>query len=276
MEDRQRELVVVAAALLLLVAVPASAGDGTARGQLTLNHQTTPLAFAYASAQPGFFDKSKEDLRIVLSDVALPADALKDVFTLIHLARDGKVHAVEVVLNADGQPISGAIYAKVFDGTVSVTGMHKFDRGALERKRVAGRLWMSAPDEFRNVSFQYDATFAAEIPRPPTAEEIAAAIQTPPGRAAEAAVKAIVAGNRDAFVKMAAPPLAASLAQPDGAGRWKELRAGTPPDSHLVWAETHGNTARATVDGTRDGIVIEFTIDLMLDSATWRVASVGE
>jgi hypothetical protein len=260
----------------VLAAVPAPAGDGTARGQLTLNRQTTPLTFAYASAQPGFFDKSKEDVRIVLTDVALPADALKDVFTLIHLARDGKVHAVEVVINADGQPISGAIYDKVFDGTVSMTGMHKFDRGALERKRVAGRLWMSEAHEFRNVSFQYDATFAAEIPRPPTTEEVAAAIRTPAARVADAALKAIIGGNRQAFLTMAAPPLATSLAQLDGAARWQELRAGAPPDSHLVWAETHGETARATVDGTRDGIVIEFTIDLTLDSGTWRVARVGE
>jgi hypothetical protein len=267
---------VVAVALFVLAAVPAPTGDGTARGQLTLNRQTTPLTFAYASAQPGFFDKSKEDLRIILSDVALPADALKDVFTLIHLARDGKVHAVEVVINAEGQPISGAIYAKVFDGTVSMTGMHKFDGGALERKHVAGRLWMSEPHEFQHVSFQYDATFSAEIPRPSTAEEIAVSIRTPSARVADAALKAIIAGNREAFLKMAAPPLATSLAQPDSAARWQELRAGTPPDSHLVWAEIHGETARATVDGTRDGIVIEFAIELTLDSGTWRVARVGE
>src|SRR6185436_19052136 len=60
LEARQRELVVVALAVLLASAVSsrAFAQDGTATGHLTLNGETTPLTHAYASAQPGFFDKA--------------------------------------------------------------------------------------------------------------------------------------------------------------------------------------------------------------------------
>ena len=138
MEARQRELV-VALAVLLSSAVSSRAfgQDGTATGHLTLNGETTPLTHAYASAQPGFFDKAKEDIRILLSDVELPDSALADVFELIHMGRDGKAHIVEVVLDAEAAPISGAIYAKAFNGSVSMTGMHRFAKQVFERARVA-------------------------------------------------------------------------------------------------------------------------------------------
>ncbi len=156
MENRQRKLVVLAG-ILFSVVVPALAlaQGGTATGHLTLNGQTVRLTHAYASAQPGFFDKTTEDIRILLSDVALPDSALTDVFELIHLGRDGTARVVEIVIDASGSPISGSFYAPAFDGSVSATGMHKFERQALDRTTVAGRLWMSEPHEFRGVTFQY-------------------------------------------------------------------------------------------------------------------------
>ena len=279
MEARQRELVVVVLATLVAATVSsrAWAQDGTAAGHLTLNGETTPLTRAYASAQPGFFDKTKEDVRILLSDVELPDSALEDVFELIHMGRDGKAHVVEVVLDADAAPISGAIYAKAFDGSVSVTGMHRFTRQAFERTRVAGRLSMDEPKSFQGVTFQYDATFAARIPRPPTAEEIAAAIASPPGVAAAHCVEAIRSGNFQAFAATLATGTAAAYAGPDGAKRFEAIRNETPPDSHLAGLERPTDTtARAIVNGTRDGIVIEFQIELVLEGGAWLVVKVAE
>ena len=279
MEARQRELVVVALAVLLLSAVSsrAFAQDGTATGHLTLNGETTPLTHAYASAQPGFFDKAREDIRILLSDVELPDSALGDVFELIHMGRDGRAHVVEVVLDADGAPISGAIYAKAFDGSVSVTGMHRFAKQVFERARVAGRLSMDEPKSFHGVTFQYDATFAARIPRPPTADEVAAAIASPPGAAAAQCVDAIRAGNLAAFVSTLAGGTAAAYSGPEGAARFEALRKETPQDSHLAGLERPSDTtASAIVNGTRDGIVIEFQIELVLEGGAWLVVKVAE
>ncbi len=171
MENRQGKLAIVAAALvaLLLAPVPSTADGqpGTASGSLTLDAVTVPLTHAYASAQPGFFDKKTEDVRVLLSDVPLPDSALTDVFELIHLARDGKVHVVEVVIDAKGEPISGGLYAKKFDGMVSAAGMHKFAQDRWERTLIAGRLWVDGSHEFMNVTWHYDAMFSASIPRLP-------------------------------------------------------------------------------------------------------------
>jgi len=150
-ESRQRELVhqsvlVLASFVALIITSSATrlcaqdTADGTASGQLIVNAVTVPLTHAYAIAQPGFFDKSKEDVRVLLSSVPLSKDALEDMFELIKLARADRGDIVEVVIDASGAPISGAIYTKAFDGMVSASGMHTFTREHFERKRIAGRL----------------------------------------------------------------------------------------------------------------------------------------
>ena len=63
---------------------------------------TPSCATPYAAARPGFFDKATEDIRVLLSDVALPDSARADVFELIRLAREGKARVVEVLINSEG------------------------------------------------------------------------------------------------------------------------------------------------------------------------------
>ena len=82
----------------------------TVPGALTINGATFSLRYAYASAKPGFFDKDKEDIHVLLSDVPLTDEQQADVFEIIHLAGDGKAHVVEVVLDAEQRPIAGSFF----------------------------------------------------------------------------------------------------------------------------------------------------------------------
>jgi hypothetical protein len=273
-ETRQRKLEVFLVAVIALGPVPVCGAvqEDSAAGRLTLNGTTVQLTHAYASAQPGFFDKSQEDIRVLLSDVILPNSALSDVFDLIHLARDGKARVVEVVLNATKQPISGAIYAPQFEGMVSVTGMHRFESTAFERARVAGRLSMEEPRTFQGVTFQYDATFTARVPRPPSDDEVAAALAGPPARAASAYLTALQSGSLPAFLAMLSPSAQTQYAGTDGRERFAQLRAETPANCRVIGLTTPTSTsAIATVNGTRDGIVIEFSLELSFEAGTWRV-----
>jgi len=287
-EGRQRELAFVAlvtraarrcaavplAAALLLAALPSlvRGQDGTASGTLTLDEVTVPLTHAYASAQPGFFDKTTEDVRVLLSDVPLTDTALADVFELIHLARDGKAHILEVVIDATGAPISGAIYAKNFDGMVSATGMHRFARERMERTLIAGRLSMESPHTFMKVTWQYDATFSAPIPRPPTAEETAAALASPPAQAAGAYVAAVRRGELRAFLATLAESAAVDYRGADAAARLKQLRADMPGDTRVasVKKQPDGSVV-VSVEGHQDGIVIAYPLKMVLDAGSWKV-----
>jgi hypothetical protein len=277
MEARRRKLevvVLVAAAIVVAFAGPSAlaGADGTAEGTLTLNGTTVPLKYAYAAARPGFFDKNKEDIHILLSDVPLEDEQRDDVFELIKLARDGKARMVEVVLDADANPISGAFFAQVFNGMAAATGMHKFERSTFDHKRVAGRLYTDSARTFQDITYEYAATFSAIIPRPPTADEVAAAIASPPGEAAAAYVAAIHGNNLTAFVSLLSEPAAASYRGADGEAAFASLRAETPPDSKVVGLTMPTETtANATIDGTRDGIVIEAVIELELLDGRWKI-----
>jgi hypothetical protein len=277
-EARQRKLVVLFLAASLLVGAELAPSalrgpDGTATGTLTLNGATVHLRHAYASAQPGFFDKKAEDIRVLLSDVPLDDAQRADVFELIHLARDGKARIVEVILNAEAEPISGAIFAPAFEGMVSVTGMHRFDQQSVDRARISGRLSMDGPRTFQAVTFEYAATFSAPIPRPPTAEELAASLASPPAQAATAYLEAIRSNRLPVFLDSLTSSGGAEYRGPNGAADFAALRADTPPDSKVIGLATPTpENAIATVNGTRDGIVIELTIELALERGVWKVA----
>jgi hypothetical protein len=269
-EARERELEILA--LTLLIWSSAAAGQtGSASGTLTLNGASTTLAHAYANGQPGFFDKKKEGVRILLSDVPLTDQAREDPFELIRMAREDRAHVVEVVLNAAGSPISGAIFAKAFDGMASLAGVHRFERDRFDRTGVAGRLFMSATDTFMNVVFVYDARFSAAIPRPPTAAETAAALASPPARAAAAYLAAVRAGKLSAFIATLTDAAASDYRSPDGPARFAQLRAEMPADTRVTSVATKPDGTIVTVEGHRHGIVIAYELKMVLDGGRWKV-----
>lgn len=231
------------------------------------------MKHAYALAQPGFFDKSREDVRVLLSDRPLSEAERADVFELIHAGRDGTASVVEVVIDADRQPISGALYARAFKGQVSAAGMHRFEPRTFTRDEVAGRLFVEGPHEFDGVSWQYDTTFSAAIPRPPTPEQVAAELASPLGRAAAAWITAVAAGDRAALLSLLAPQAAAPW-RATFETRLAEARADLPPGSRVVaLSRPTSDHAVATVNATRaaDGVVLESTLELALVGGAWKL-----
>src|SRR5579872_4002410 len=85
-----------------------ASADGKAEGTLTVNGKTVNVAYAYARSMPGFFDKNSRDTQVIVSDVPLDAQALADEFVRIGMAKEGKLHAFEITINAEGKPISTA------------------------------------------------------------------------------------------------------------------------------------------------------------------------
>ncbi len=278
METVQGKLVarvLMTVALYGLVGQAGSAADGSASGSLVVNGETAMLRYAYASAQKGFFDKNAEDIRILLSDVELAEPVRNDDFALAKLARAGTLHAVEVIVDASGEPLTGTIFVNAFNGMLSVSGVHRFAKDALTRTRVAGRLSMDAPGSLDRITYRYDATFAAAIPRPPTAADLLAQQNSPPGRAAAAYLAALRQTDPLVLATLLTPADAAQYRAADGAERFERLRAETPVDSHVMSVTIRtasAATAEVVVNGTRDGIVIEFTLTLVLKDGAWKVS----
>ena len=244
-----------------------------ASGALTLDGVATPLRYAYATAEPGAFDKTTEDIRIVLSDVPIEPAARGDIFALSRLGRRDEAHIVEVTLNAAGDPIAGAIYASAFNGMLSLTGMHRFERERFDHAAVAGVLHTRAAGQMAGVTYEYYATFIADIPRPPTAAQVAASLVSPPGLVAARHLETLKRGDVAAFTSTLTGEHRAHYAGAEGAARFAALRREMPPDARLLLVETTGaTTATATVQGRARGIAIEYLLPLVRDPDGWKVS----
>ena len=145
----------------------AMAADGKADGKLIVDGKPVNLAHAYAFAQPGFFDKKAEDIRVLLSDVPLTGKALDNDFERMNLTKQGKLHCVEVTIDAKKQPISVTVRHPSFK--VSLSGgstEDAFEATVFDGKNVGGRVFRKSPGKsFEDLEYTYDLTFSAAITR---------------------------------------------------------------------------------------------------------------
>jgi hypothetical protein len=269
---------ILAVTLLLVTLTAASAEEGTAEGKLIVDGQTTPLQHAYARTQPGFFDKSKEDILVILSDLAIPDEALADPFLRHKMAAEGKLHGVEVVLDSEKQVISGGLFHQAFEktqGYVSVTGMHKFQAKTFDDKMIEGRLSTLKPDEFMGKKFEYEATFQAMVRhRPPPTASGPAAAQTAPGKAVLAFLKAVRSGDKSAIKKLMTVETGQELEGPGSQKMLELLKAITPnPDNARIdTIYIEGNSAKVSiVESSKDGTVTS-DFSLTLEGDQWKIS----
>ena len=260
----------------MLTAVLAAAAGAAAQapaisGTLTVNGSSTPLRFVYADARPGFFDKAREDVRILMSSEPLTEEDRSDDTRLMRRGRSSATRIVEVTIDADGEPISGAIYAPVFNGMLSASGMHTFERVRVDRLGVSGRLGTKGPHEIGGVTWGYAAEFEVAIGRPPTEAERAASARGPAGSVATGYVAALLRGDL-AGVRALVRRTGSTYEGEAGVARLAREQREYPADAAVVEVrETGSNRAVAVVQGHANGIVIEYEVPLARAGADWLV-----
>ena len=145
----------------------ALAADGKADGKLVVDGKPVNLAYAYAFAQPGFFDKQTEDICVLLTDVPLTGKALEDNFERMKLTKQGKLHCVEVTINAKKQAISVTVRHPSFKMPQSGGSTEDdFEATVFDGKVVGGRVFRKSPGKsFEDLEYTYDVIFSAAITR---------------------------------------------------------------------------------------------------------------
>ncbi len=193
---------------------PEAAAQTTATegiGTLTVGDKTVTLRHAYAFREPSRAISGKEDVRVVLSDVAITFVEQEDGFFVPEEAvsssdekEAGGPKRVEVTFDPEEKTQRfGLIYhgAPGADG-VSVTS--EFAPRAFDDQRIAGKLFMFGEGVIINeVKVHYTATFDAAIQRstkkPPTSLEGADAAASSPGQVALAIARAMHAEDFQAI-----------------------------------------------------------------------------
>lgn len=164
----RRSRLAISVALIAFAAAPLTARQAaaTASGTFTVAGKAAKITHVYASSGPGFFDKSKTDTMVVLSDIELTPAQLADQFALVELANSGKVHAIVLVIDAEKQIISCQMHDAAFKMSASTAGSNnKFDATTFTKTRIAGKAYTVKPDTFgsKDVPFEFSVTFDAPV-----------------------------------------------------------------------------------------------------------------
>jgi hypothetical protein len=167
MKVRSLKTLVVFLIFGILASPVALAADGKAEGTVTVNGKTTKLSYAYAKAVEGFFDKTKKDVEVILSDVPLSAKLRDDVFELMRMKDAGKLHTFEITLNAEGTPISTSWKHNGFKppSPSGLSSADVFTKKTFDGKTVDGRYKSAKEKEFFGNTYSFDVAFRADITR---------------------------------------------------------------------------------------------------------------
>src|SRR5450631_1582141 len=268
----------VLAAGVAAVAPRARAADGKAEGTITVNGKTTKLSYAYARAVKGFFDKTKEDVEVVLSDVPLEAKALEDQFERMHMADAGKLHAFEITIDADGKPISTAFRHNGFKGP-SPSGLSSedvFTKKVFDGKTVDARYKSAKQQEFFGNTYSFDVAFRADITRavkpvPPTPAETAAARKSPEAKVYAEFLAAVQKEDLGALRKLFTKEQAKNLDSPDAKKMVGFVKMMSATDIQVLKLVEKGDTADLTVSGKQDGNAANGVVHMVKEGGAWKV-----
>jgi hypothetical protein len=273
-----------ALAAVLVTCLAAAQHQGTAEGTLTHDGAVVRLQHAYAVPDG-------ETLRIILTDAPLAAADLEDVFPLSRLGREGKVHAVEVVMDQQKNLKRVGLYLEIFESAsmgvmLLKPAVHQFTATEFTSDAVAGKLSMAAPEKYpwwapgamgpptRQRTYQFNATFKAPIYRKPgpTAEGKAAE-ESGPGQAATAFLKAARAGDKAALKKCVTPDAAVDLDGPDAAAFLKALPELFSAQMKVVRVWQSEKTAEVEAEAHPADGKETAKFQLVLVDGVWKVGS---
>jgi hypothetical protein len=268
----------VLAAGVAAVAPRADAAGGKAEGTLTVNGKVTKLSYAYARAVKGFFDKTKEDVEVILTDVPLEGKALENQFERMHMADAGKLHAFEITIDADGKPISTAFRDNGFK-KASPSGLSSedvFTKKVFDGKTVDARYKSAKQAEFFGENYSFDVTFRADIARatkpvPPTAAETAAAQKSPQAKVYADFLKAVQKEDLGALRKLFTKEQAKNLDDPDAKKMVGLVKMMSATDIKVLKIVEKGDTADLTVSGKQEGNAASGVVHMAKEDGAWKV-----
>jgi hypothetical protein len=163
-EGLMNRFVIPALFILIVLGLPLFA-ENQAKGTLTVAGNAVKITQVYAYAEPGFFDKTKDDVVVLMCDTAVAPKAVRDQFERRDVVKAGKLHCVQQTIDAKGQVIQYRVEDSHFGMTPSGGSTYQvFEAKTNDGKTIAGRAHTTAEQKsFEDVVYAYDITISAAI-----------------------------------------------------------------------------------------------------------------
>ena len=263
--------------LLSIVMASQNSNTSNAEGQLTVAGNKVQMQHAYAMAQPGFFDETKVDIVLIVSNIPLTDKAIEDRWERNTLVSEGTLKTVEVTINSEQQPISVSIKHPAFQANPSGSSTNYIlDLKTFNEKTVEGRMYCKTELEFFDTVYTFDFTFKAEIRRkkelpPPTEAEKTTAANSPQAAVYLEFVEAVNAGDVEILKKVLAADVARELDGPEGTEMLEFMQITNPPKAEFHRITEKGDSATLMLSAQDEGHDLKGTIEFIKEDNRWKV-----
>lgn len=260
---------------LLLMAMGGTVLAQNVSGTVTINNDKFEMKYGGATLAPDSFDKTKNQVRIVVADQPVPQELLADEGQLWDLKSKG-YHGLEIQISLDKSNYSMIVISSTIPGTVSRSGT--FDAKQLTvftNTRVEGAM-QTAPQDHGGVMLGFAIKFALDIVPPeaaPTPADAAAAAGKESVKAYLSLVEAIRTGNKQKILEMAPPDKRAQIDTPQFPEMLKFVQMMTPQDIKVLKAVEAGDKSTLTTRGMSEGKPQRGKVYLTRVNGKWLVAS---
>lgn len=254
-----------------------NANTSNAEGQLTVAGNKVQIQHAYAMAQPGYFDKTKEDIVLIVTNIPLSDKAIEDRWERNALVSEGTLKTVEITINSKQQPISVSVKHPAFKASPSgFSSNYILELKTFNEKNVEGRMYCKTEQEFFDTVYTFDFTFKAEVRRkkelpPPTEAEKAVAAKSPQAAVYLEFVEAVNAGDVKTLKKVLAADVAKGLDGPDGEEMLEFMQIGIPPKAEFQRITVKGDSATLMLSAQDEGHDLKGTIEFIKEGNQWKV-----
>jgi len=263
--------------ILSIVMASQNSNISNTEGQLTVAGNKVQMHYAYAMAQPGFFDKTKEDIVLLVSNIPLTDKAIEDQWERNTLVSDGTLKTVEVTINSEQQPISVSVKHPAFKASPSgFSSNYIVELKTFNEKNVEGRIYCKTEQEFFDMVYTFDFTFKAEVRRkkelpPPTEAEKAIAAKSPQAAVYLEYVEAVNAGDVKILKKVLAAEVARELDGPDGKEMLEFMQIVNPPKAEFNRITEKGDSATLMLSAQDEGHDLIGTIEFIKEDNQWKI-----
>lgn len=263
---------------LAAVAAAAMTSAGTAKGTLTWDGKEYEMKYAYAMQAKDKFDKKKDVLRVLVTNIPLEEAVVRSERKLMDLLFNGSITYLDIEVPVDGDSSNYSIHSNEHKGSLSGSNTPSILKITNKTdNKLEGEAARKASD-FGGSNCEFSIQLEADILKPvvvpqPTPADALAAAKTESAKAYLAFNQALMAGNKALLMQGVIAEKAKMIDTPDFPKMLKMIQSMQPRQVRVKKAIEDGEQSRLWVSGLEGAKAVKGVVEMVKESGKWKVRS---